>query len=163
MMTVVLTGAWLIRTIIEQRRWSRLSRTQAEVHNKVLERFGTSAELLEYMRTPAGSKFLESAPIPLHADRAPQNPPLARVLWSIHLGVIVIAVGIGLVLVSLRFSGDNAGGLFALGVIAFCIGGGFIASAVVSLVVARRLGVWQVPAAGERTPGLGIANAGNVE
>ena len=47
--------AWLVRTVIEQKRWSRLSRTQTEVHNKILDRFGSSEELRAYMKTPAGS------------------------------------------------------------------------------------------------------------
>ena len=62
--------AWLIRTIVEQKRWNKLSRTQSEVHNKILDRFGSSEELLAYIKTPAGSKFLESAPIPLHSEPA---------------------------------------------------------------------------------------------
>src|SRR5687768_9058376 len=29
--------SWLIRTLIDHRRWSRLARTQSDVHNKILE------------------------------------------------------------------------------------------------------------------------------
>lgn len=148
-MLAVMTGfglaifafAWLVRTVIEQRRWNRLSRTQAEVHNKILDRFSTSAELLEYIRTPAGTKFLESAPIPLHAE-SPSNIPGSRIIWSVQLGVVVMAAAVGLLLISFRFTGDEAQAFFALGAIAFCIGGGFIASAAVSLFLSRRLGLW---------------------
>lgn len=142
---VAMALLWIFRTWIEQRRWSRLSRTQSEVHNKILDRFGTSAELLEYIRTPAGTKFLESAPIPLHAERAPQNAPLGRVILSIQAGVIVAAAGLGMLLVSLRYSDDSGEGLFALGAIALCIGAGFIGSALVTLVLSRRLGLWAAP------------------
>lgn len=138
--------AWFFRTIIEQRRWNRLSRTQTEVHTKILDRFGSNEELLAYIKTPAGAKFLESAPIPLHSERAtqaaPQNAPLARILWSIQLGVVIAAAAIGMLLVSFRFAGDDADGFFALGAIALCIGGGFITSALVSVLVSRRLGLW---------------------
>ncbi|HUF17715.1 MAG TPA: hypothetical protein VMS12_06705, partial [Thermoanaerobaculia bacterium] len=58
---------WFIRTVNDQKRWNRLFRTQNEVHNKILDRFGSTEELLAYIRTPAGSRFLEAAPIPLHA------------------------------------------------------------------------------------------------
>ena len=133
--------AWLVRTIIEQKRWSRLSKTQTEVHNKILDRFGTSAELMEYIRTPAGTKFLESAPIPLHTEsRVAKNTPLARVMWSIQLGIIVAAGAFGLLLVSFRFDRDTAADLFAMGTIGFCVGGGFIASALISLFMSRKLG-----------------------
>lgn len=134
---------WLVRTFIEQRRWSWLSRAQSEVHNKILDRFSTSEELMEYIRTPAGTKFLESAPIPLNAEQPPQNAPVSRMLWSIQIGVVVAAAAIGMLVVSARFDAETAQGFFAMGVIAFCIGAGFIGSAVVSLVLSRRLGLWQ--------------------
>lgn len=135
---------WLIRMLIEQRRWSRLSRTQSEVHNKILDRFGTAGELLEYMRSPAGTRFLESAPIPLHPEPA-QSAPLARVLWSIQIGIVVSAAAIGTLIVSERFGAETGQGLFALGIIGLSVGIGFIGSAFVSMFVSRRLGVWQPP------------------
>jgi hypothetical protein len=142
-LVVISVFAWLVRTVIEQRRWSRLSRTQSEVHNKILERFGTSDALLEYMRSPAGTKFLESAPIPLHTDQAPQNAPVGRALWSIQVGVVVAAGALGMLLVGGRLEGDGAQGFFALGVIGICLGAGFVLSALVSLLLSRRLGLWQ--------------------
>jgi hypothetical protein len=141
---------WITRTIIEQKRWNRLTRTQNEAHNKILDRFGSSAELLEYVKSPAGTKYLESAPIPLRAEPpATQNAPLTRVILSVQLGVITCALGIGMLLVSLRYSESND--LFALGAIALCIGLGFIGSAAITLVLSRRLGLW--PSAGASEPG----------
>lgn len=136
---------WLVRTLIEQRRWSRLSRTQAEVHNKILDRFGSTEELLAYVKTPAGSKFLESAPIPLHVESAGPSTPMTRVLWSIQIGMIVAAGGLGMLLVSGRFDRETAQGFFAMGTIAACIGGGFILSAIVSAALSRRLGAKPLP------------------
>ena len=137
--------AWLVRTIIEQKRWNRLSRQQTEVHNKILDRFSSSEELLAYIKTPAGTKFLESAPIPLHAERAPQSSPHSRVLWSIQAGVVIAAGGLGMLLVGARIGGPGGNGFFALGAIAFCVGGGFIASALISLFLSRRLSSWDQP------------------
>lgn len=139
--------AWLVRMIIDQKRWSRLAHTQSDVHNKILDRFGTSGELLEYVKTPAGSRFLESAPIPLHAEQPAQNPSLSRVLWSIQIGLILAAGAIGMLFVSTRYSDENGQGLFALGVIGLCIGAGFVLSAAVSIFLSRRLGILQAPAA----------------
>jgi hypothetical protein len=135
--------AWFVRTVIEQKRWTRLSRTQSEVHNKILDRFGTNEELLEYIRSPAGTKFLESAPIPLRAEQATQNAPLSRILWSIQLGVVVVAGGLGMLLVSGRFKAPTGQDLFAMGVIAISVGAGFIVSAVVSIFLSQRLGLWR--------------------
>lgn len=142
----VVALAWLIRTLIEQRRWKQLSRTQSDVHNKILDRFNTTEQLLEYIRTPAGSKFLESAPIPLHVER-PANGKTSmlatRIVWSVQIGVVITIVGLGMLLLSAVFEKDASQGLFALGAIALCVGIGFIASAVVSLKLSRRLGLWE--------------------
>jgi hypothetical protein len=138
--------AWLIRTLIEHRRWSRLARTQSEVHTKILERFGTSEALLEYMRTPAGSRFLESAPIPLHSEPA-VSAPIGRALLSIQIGLVVAAGAAGMLAVSGRFDLETAKGFYALGMIGICVGAGFVLSALVSLFLSRRLGLWQGPLA----------------
>jgi hypothetical protein len=143
---IAFTLAWIVRTIIEQRRWSRLSRIQTEVHNKILDRFGTSTELIEYMKTPAGSRFLESAPIPLRETPVTPTTPASRVLWSIQVGIVVGAGALGMMIVSGRL---NSSSLFGLGVILFCFGAGFVASALVSLTVSRRLGLWQGPSRAE--------------
>jgi hypothetical protein len=137
--------SWIVRLGIEQRRWTRLARTQSEVHNKILDRFGTSAELLEYIRTPAGSKFLESAPIPLHTEPTTQQTAQPRVIFTVQIGVIVAAAAMGMILVSLRLTNEAGKGLFAMGVIALCIGLGFIASAAVSIFLSRRLAAWETP------------------
>src|ERR1041385_9100952 len=63
--TITGVVVWLIRTLVEQRRWSRLSRVQTEVHGKVLERLTSNDELLRYIEPPAGRRFLESAPTPV--------------------------------------------------------------------------------------------------
>ncbi|HEY0592844.1 MAG TPA: hypothetical protein VGF40_13820 [Thermoanaerobaculia bacterium] len=138
--------AWIVRAIIEQKRWNRLSRTQAEVHTKILDRFGSSEELLAYMKTPAGSKFLESAPIPVRTESARGwSQPYGRTLWSVQAGVVIAAAGLGMLLVSLRFDQETAQDLFAVGVVALSIGIGFIASAAVSVFMSRRLGLLQEP------------------
>lgn len=138
---------WLIRTVIAHRRWSRLTRLQSEVHNKLLDRFGSNEEVLRYIDTPAGRKFLEAAPIPLgEAEPRAVAPPISRVLWSVQAGVILGAAGIGLQIVSLNADKDVAAPLSALGVLAMAIGAGFIVSAVISFIVSRRLGIWR-PAA----------------
>ena len=139
---IALVLAWLVRTVIEQRRWNRLSRQQSEVHNKILDRFGSTEELLSYMKTPAGSKFLESAPIPLHVDRGPvRQGGMPRVLLSIQIGVVVGAIGLGLIAVGGILGGGSGNELFALGIIGLFLGGGFVASAAVSIFLTKKLGL----------------------
>lgn len=140
---IALALAWIIRTILEQKRWNRLSRTQTEVHNKILDRFGSSEELIEYMKSPAGSKFLEAAPIPVRTASTSVTAPMSRLMLSIQIGVVVVATGLGMMLIAIPLEGDSAVSMFSLGAIGFCVGAGFIASAAVSLTMSRRLGIWQ--------------------
>ena len=86
---------WLIKTIVDHRRWLRTSKVQVEMHSKVLDRLTTNEDLLAYTQTPAGSRFLESAPIALDAEgRA--TAPVSRIIWSMQAGIVLMALGVGL-------------------------------------------------------------------
>jgi hypothetical protein len=138
---------WLVRTIIDHRRWSRVSKVQAEVHNKLLDRFTSNEELLAYIQTPAGKRFLESAPIALDGNPRAVSAPIGRILWSIQVGLVLAAAGFGLQYISGRIQQDVAQPFFAMGILAISIGAGFILSAVVSFVLSRKLGLWEPPTA----------------
>ena len=137
--------SWLIRTVIEHRRWSRLARVQAEVHTKLLDRFATSEELLAYIQTSPGRRFLESAPIQVDSAPRHMSAPLQRMLWSIQAGLVLAAGGIGLEIVSRNIDKEIAQPLFALGVVAISVGAGFVLSAVVFYVISRRLNLFDAP------------------
>ena len=55
---------WLIRTLVDYRRWSRLAKVQTDVHTKLLDRFTANDDLLAYIQSPAGANGC-SAPVPL--------------------------------------------------------------------------------------------------
>ena len=143
MVMLLVTGGivWLIRTLIEHRRWSRLTRTQAEVHNKLLDRFTSNEEVLSYMQTTGGKRFLESAPIPMDAGPRAVSAPISRMLWSVQVGLILAAAGAGLQYVGRGVEKTVAQPLMAMGVLAVAIGAGFIVSAFVSFILSRRLGL----------------------
>lgn len=141
---IVLT--WLIRTAIEHRRWSRLAKTQAEVHNKLMDRFASNEDLLNYIQTPVGKRFLESAPIPLEQPATrPVSAPIGRILWSVQAGLVMLAGGIGMRFVSLSADKDAAGPLAALGTLGIAVGIGLVVSAAASFLLSRRLGLWRDP------------------
>jgi len=60
---------WLFRQFVENRRWSRIFNLQTEVHNKLIDRFGSSQELLAYMNSEAGRRFLEAEPLSVNLER----------------------------------------------------------------------------------------------
>jgi hypothetical protein len=137
---------WIIRTLVEYRRWHRVSKIQTEVHNKLLDRFQANEELLAYMQTPAGRRFLESAPLPLDTPVRPVGAPFSRILWSVQIGVVIAAGALGLLFVSGRVIEEVAQPLFAIGVLALALGAGFVVSAAASFLLSRRLGLFDLPA-----------------
>jgi hypothetical protein len=152
---IVVTGSliWLIRTLIEHRRWSRLTRTQAEVHNKLMDRFTSSEELLTYIQTPGGKRFLESAPIAMESGSRAVSAPIGRILWSVQIGLILLAGGFGMQFVSRSIEKDVAPPLLAMGVLAVAVGIGFLVSSFASFILSKRLGLLG-PAASADAPAL---------
>ena len=144
MLTVTFAFAWLIRTLVEQRRWSRVSRVQAEVHGKLLDRFASNEDLLKYVQTETGKRFLESSPaLPVDAGR-PVSAPVGRILWSVQVGLVIAAFGIGLKLVGWSVVDKGAAeAMSGFGVLGISIGLGFVASAAASYILSRRLGLWE--------------------
>lgn len=142
---LVVTGVltWLVKTLVDYRRWLRISRVQAEVHTKLLDRFASSEELLSYIQTPAGRRFLESSPIPLDAESRPSlSAPLGRILWSVQIGVVLASGGIGLLYVGNRqVTSYTAEPLLAVASLAIALGAGFVVSAVISYLLSSRLGL----------------------
>jgi hypothetical protein len=49
--------AWLVFTTIRRYKTAKL---QTEMHTKLLEKFGSGQELLAYVQSDAGKRFLES-------------------------------------------------------------------------------------------------------
>ncbi len=147
---------WLVRTTLDYRRWLRASKVQVEVHQKLFDRLATNDDLMRYIQTPAGQRFLDSAPISL--DAAPNTPgrisaPISRILWSVQIGVVLAAGGLGLQWVSAGVPPEVGSFLSFVGVLALTLGAGFVVSAGVAYVISRRLGLLVNPAsAADRAP-----------
>jgi hypothetical protein len=138
---------WLIKTVLDQRRWNRLSRIQAEVHGKLLDRFSSNDELMAYVQTPSGQRFLESGPSPLQEQPPAFAAPVARILWSVQAGVVLMMGGFGMLMVSRRLTAEPGEIFIALGILAVALGAGFVISAGVAYVLSRKLGLFDSTAA----------------
>jgi hypothetical protein len=140
---LVMTGilVWVIRLIVTSRRWNKLSKVQYEVHSKLLDRFTSNEDLLAYMQTPAGRRFLEAAPVRMSEEPRSMAAPFSRILWSVQVGIVLLLTGIGLLYVSSTFSDEPADLFRVLGVVSLAVGGGFLVSAVAAYALSRRLGL----------------------
>jgi hypothetical protein len=123
---------------------------QTDVHTRILDRFTDNAELLAYMQSQPGKRFLESTPIMLDAGPRSVGAPLGRILWSVQAGLVLAAAGTGIELVSGRFTEDAAQPLQVLGALGIALGIGFVLSALISFWISNKLGLIEPPARHDR-------------
>jgi hypothetical protein len=140
-LTVTFSLLWIVRTLVSYRRWHRTSKVHTEVHNKLLDRFTSNDDLMAYIQTPAGKRFLESAPLSHDEPPRPIGAPVGSILLSIQVGIVLAAGALGLLYVSGRVLPEVAQPFFVLGVLALTVGVGFVVSAGASVLLSRRLGL----------------------
>jgi hypothetical protein len=135
--------AWVIRAIMNHRRWLRVSKLQTDMQNKLLERFTSNEEMLGFIQTSAGQRFLESASLAAEPEPRVLSAPVGRMLWSIQLGIVILVAGVGLQIVSYKLSNyeDAVTGFQVVGGIVIALGIGFILSSLGSYLISRRLGL----------------------
>src|SRR6185369_2042648 len=135
--------SWIIRAIMNHRRWLRVSKLQTDMQNKLLERFTSNEEMLAFFQTSAGQRFLESASVSAETGPRILSAPVGRMLWSIQLGIVILVAGAGLEIVSYKLSehADAVTAFQVAGGIVIALGLGFILSALGSFVLSRRLGL----------------------
>jgi hypothetical protein len=149
-MTIAGAITWIIRSLIDYRRSIRMIRTQTEIHSRLMDRLTTSEDLLAYIQSPAGKRFLESAPVVATAGEA--GSTLGRILSSVQAGLVLVLGGAGLNYASDHITNQAAQPFFVLGVLGLAVGSGFILSAVASYIIARNVGLIHRPGTSETPP-----------
>lgn len=129
---MVILFTWIVFSTI--RRW-KIAKAQAEVHAKVLEKFGSSADLVTFINSEAGKRFLESATI----EQRPREP-FARILMSVQAGIVLALVGLGCFLVR-HVIPDSEQGFVIFGTLALTLGVGFLISAGASYRLSKSFGL----------------------
>lgn len=133
---------WLLRTLIDHRRWLRLTKTQVDVHSALMQRLSTNEDVLAYVQSPAGRRFLESAPIELESGQPrPTSGALGRVILALQAGIVLTALGIGFIAVRGQAPGEAAQGFSIISTLMLALGLGFVTAAAVSYVISMRHGL----------------------
>ena len=86
--TIIICAAWVITSIVSSTRQRANTRTRAEVYNRLIDKFGTAAELIEFFESDAGFRFIEEHTLEV-------SQPVAKIMGSIRLGVTLGLIGIG--------------------------------------------------------------------
>ena len=133
---------WLTSVLLANRRWQKILKLQTDVHTKLIDRFGTSEELIQYMESESGRRFLEAAPIPVNIEGDQKVPSVVgRVLMPLQIGSVMALLGVGLLVVRHSFGRGLQSALLLGGIVILMPGLGFILSAGITWVLAGRLGL----------------------
>jgi hypothetical protein len=132
---------WVVRIFVDSRRWNRTFKQQSEIHSRLIEKLGTSQELVAYMETEAGKRFLMNTPNASDLEFGQRMPnTVSRVLTSLSTGIVLALVGVGFLL--LRNAGtDTPEPMLITGTLLLMPGLGFILSAGATWFLAKRLGL----------------------
>ncbi|HKY20113.1 MAG TPA: hypothetical protein VJM31_02745 [Vicinamibacterales bacterium] len=134
---------FLVKTVVEHRRWQRASKAQAELNNKLIDRFAASDELLAYLQSAQGKALTDTTVLPQATSRS-MDAPLGRIFWSLQAGSVLGFAGAGLLFVSSRIRDDwwmVAPTIFAFGTVVLMVGLGFLVSSLISFLLSQRLGL----------------------
>jgi len=144
--TAILALAWLGRAAIEHRRWLRSTKIQTDAHNKIVDRLSSNEDLLAYMQSPTGQRFLTASlggPAASEAAPAAVGAPFNRILWSVQAGIVLAAAGFGLWFAKQGVIAEVAQPLQVVSILTIALGIGFIVSAFASYAMSRQLGLVQ--------------------
>lgn len=147
---IMLTAIWMLRTFLENRRWSRTFKVHEDLHSKLVDKFGTGPELISYMESDAGRRLLEWTP-PALEGRMPFAA--GRIMLSLQAGLIMGLAGAGLLEIR-GYVAEAAEPLLVFGTLALTIGIGFCLSAILSYGISKHLGLLGNGVQDDAKPGL---------
>jgi len=132
---------WVVRALLENRRWNRSFKMHEELHSKLIEKFASGQDFNAYLQSEGGRRLLEWTPPVLDTTSRGLPNPVGRILWSVQAGLLLFLMGLGLLLIRGHMSADDASALLVFGTLGVTLGSGFVLSALVSYGLSRRLGL----------------------
>jgi hypothetical protein len=142
-MTSLAVVAHIGRGILDHRRWLHATKVQTDAHTKIVDRLGSNEELMTYVQSPAGQRFLSSTNLNVDPEsRGLGAPaPIARILSSAQIGVVTAFGGLGLWVAKNYVIEEVAQPLTVLAVLGAALGLGFVLSAGLAYGLSRQLGL----------------------
>jgi hypothetical protein len=123
---------WMIFTTIRRYKTTKL---QADIQNKLIDKFGSSQELVGYVQSEAGRQFLNSLIVEA-------KTPYGRILAAVQAGVLLTFFGSALLFLRSRVS-DAQEGFLVFGTLFVTLGVGFACSAAISYFLSKSFGLLQ--------------------
>lgn len=117
-------------------RRMKVARIQAEVHSKLIDKFGSSQDFLTFLDSESGKRLVTSIGI-----EQPNRNPYNRILASVQAGVILVCVSIAFLIIGVNFP-DVAEGFKVVGALGLALGIGFLISAGISYRLSKNFGLF---------------------
>lgn len=130
---------WMVRITSNNKRLDKLAKMQADLQIRVLDKLGSSQDVLAYVTSEAGKRLFEP-PVGPEADPTHRSP-YARILLSTQTGIVLALGGGGFLLGRGLVTGLDDTGFAFLGVLGLALGVGFLASAVAAHILAKSYGL----------------------
>ena len=143
--TIVGLIIWVVRSVISYRSWKHIVKIQTEAHTKIFDRLGSNEDLMAYIQSPAGQRFLTSTSTAVDLSPRSVGAPVGRILWSVQAGIVITLAGVGLFVAKGIVVEEVAQVLHVISVLAMAIGIGFVVSALVAYALSQRLGLLEPP------------------
>jgi hypothetical protein len=134
---------WVVFVIVDGLRRRQQTKVFTEFHSKLLDRIGSAREFGDFFSSEAGSRFLDSL------SSSETGAPQVRILRSMQSGLVLLALGVGLFLLTnaRTFSLEAMDGLLVTGTVAAAVGAGLVVSTGMSYVLSKRMGLLVQPRA----------------
>jgi hypothetical protein len=130
--------SWVTWVIANAIRRGQTARTVANLHSKLLDKCTSNQELLSYLESQSGRRFLEST-------TTSEANPSGRILNAIQAGAITALAGGAMLIVRTeqRMDWDGREFLLICGAVLLAIGVGYLVSAAMSYVLCRSWGLFR--------------------
>ena len=122
--------AWLLFSTI--RRY-KISKLQAELQHRLLEKVSSGQELLAYAQSPAGKQLIE-------ALRVETAAPHTRIIGALQTAIVMLSLGVALLFLHNRVIGAEEGFLI-FGTIITVLGIGFGISSAAAYYLSKSFGL----------------------
>jgi hypothetical protein len=127
--------AFIVWTITTNIRRAKVAGIVADMHSKILEKCSASQELMGYVQSDAGRRFLESTAIN-------QSNPAGRVLNAVQIGTILALLGGAIMMINNMHRDSDVREFFmTVGALSLAAGLGFLISAALSYVLCKSWGL----------------------
>ena len=123
--------AWVMYLFVDARKRQGRLKAQADLNGRLLDKFASARDIVEFLQTPGGAQLMES----FSGDR---ESPSRGVLRSTHRGIILGVLAMGCLALAWHYRGSE-NPLLVIGVVLLSLGIGFLISAAVARHLSKTL------------------------